>query len=84
MTLYERGAAGFRACPCCGKADKLEVTSERLYQMVRADSDNGEAPVSVRCQRCSLELWDHSYAFKDYDSRISMLRLKWNGMGNPL
>ena len=67
---------GFKACPFCGRADELDVMTEDCFYRLQGEYDT--ACISVKCERCDVDLIDHSSSIKNYEKRLDILRRKWN------
>lgn len=67
---------GFMACPFCGRTDKVVVLDEHLFYKLQGKY--GTAAVSVECKRCSVDVYEHTSAEKNYEKRLELMRQKWN------
>lgn len=68
----------FKPCPICGHSDVLDITFEESYNRIYMES--GCACVAIHCQRCSLDLYEHTDSIKVYDDKVRRLAEVWNGM----
>lgn len=67
-----------KPCPICGSAKHLEITQRMsFYAML---GENGTACISVRCEKCYLELYNHEDRVRGYETRVDHLVKKWNQM----
>lgn len=66
----------FKACPYCGKRDKLMLTSRQAFEELQ--KENGGAAVGLECVRCWATMYEHTHAEKSYYKRVAMLAEKWN------
>lgn len=62
-------------CPFCGGMN-LEFTDADTYYMLLGE--HGTACISVKCRKCSLELYEHSRDVRDYFKKKAKLVKKWN------
>lgn len=67
---------GFMACPFCGRVDEVVVMEKSFFYELQGEYDT--ACISVKCERCNVELHDHSRSIKNYEKRVDILRRKWN------
>ena len=63
-----------KPCPFCGGDVEIHTSEDSFNDLLRK---NGVACVSLRCWRCSLDLYDHGHD-RNYDVRIESLVKKWN------
>lgn len=68
----------FDPCPFCGKTD-FNITPKKFF--VELLEEKGSACISVRCENCSLDMYDHSDA-AEYTVRVDNLVAKWNTRQN--
>ena len=73
-----------KACPICGKVDRLEITPVdrflRCWESSKETLGKHGATISIKCWRCSLELYEHEYNGKDYNKKVAILLNVWNRM----
>ena len=67
---------GFMACPFCGRTDKVVVMDKRFFYGLQGEYDT--ACITVKCERCMVELHDHTWSEKNYERRVDILRREWN------
>lgn len=65
-----------KACPFCGKRDCIEWTDEATYYELLGR--NGSASIRLSCNRCKVDIWEHSNNDKNYDKKLVRLFKKWN------
>lgn len=65
-----------KPCPFCGKIDKLTITSKSDFQNLYCE--NGYATINLKCERCSLNLYEHEYTGSKYEVKVRKLVKKWN------
>lgn len=66
----------FKACPFCGRRDKLLLTSLKAFTELQ--EENGGAAVGVECVNCWASMYEHTHKEKSYYKRVAMLAQKWN------
>ena len=64
-----------KPCPFCGGEVTFGTSRTSYYAIL---GEHGSSCVNVRCNKCSLDMYDHSRHVKDYDERIALLAKKWN------
>lgn len=67
---------GFMACPFCGRTDKVVVMDKQFFYALQGEHDT--AAMTVKCERCAVEMWEHTWRTKNYEKRVDILRRKWN------
>lgn len=73
--MYEEND-GFKACPFCGRADKVVVLGKQWFYELQGENDT--AAMVVKCERCNAEIWEHTTSEKNYEKRVELVRKKWN------
>lgn len=61
-------------CPFCG--GKPKVMSKKFFEEL--DSEHGGACITIECEKCDLELYDHTVEEHDYYIRKFLIVNKWN------
>lgn len=64
----------FKPCPFCGRKDLYVMTKEFYSKLM---DENGRACVSMRCNACSLDMYEHTDD-ATYEEKIELLKEKWN------
>jgi len=68
-----------KPCPLCGRVEFLKVTSredfEELYDRY------GSACITLECDACDLEVYEHRVRERDYHKKVTALVNKWNTRG---
>ena len=65
----------FKPCPFCGNK-VMHLTEKNLFYDAQAKT--GYACISVRCYKCKVDMYEHTYDVTGYYKRVEMLREKWN------
>ena len=68
-----------KPCPCCGNT-KLDIFGESDFYFLQGE--HGKSCISIRCWKCHLEMYEHTFSEKDYNKRREMLLTKWNRRTN--
>lgn len=72
---HEQAIEKLRPCPFCGGLPEA-ITNKTTYEELM--SEDGKACISVRCEECHLEMYEHSYTFPGYEDRLVLMVAKWN------
>lgn len=64
-----------KPCPFCGNK-KFDVTREKIFYELQGET--GSASVRLTCWDCQTDMWEHTWAEKDYYKRVELLVKKWN------
>lgn len=72
--MMKNGTYEIKPCPFCGGQPEIEdrKTFERL------DRDGNGACITIECNNCSLDLYDHTHDEHDYYVRAFLVVEKWN------
>ena len=70
------GVDSIMPCPFCGSSDNLCVTSKANF--IDCFKVNGSATISMKCENCNLELYEHDYHGKGYLTKVRILVSRWN------
>ena len=62
-------------CPFCGKKN-FYVTDKNVFYKLQ--KEYGNAAIEIRCNNCSLDLWEHTSDERNYDKRLEIAIAKWN------
>ena len=66
-------------CPFCGSNDKLTFTRKKSFDEIF--KKEGGATISIKCDHCYAELYEHDYHGNDYVTKVKLLIKKWNTRG---
>lgn len=67
-----------KPCPFCGETDELEVTPLDRFVRCGGEDESVGTCVSVTCNRCGVDVYDHHHKETDYSKRLCLLLNKWN------
>ena len=78
----------FKPCPLCGQTDMLRMTPRNHFYEFWNMPPTRSSLVTMRCERCSLELHEHTIenAYIDrlhtnnYDIVVGELKKRWNSI----
>ena len=65
-----------RPCPFCGDTDEISITPRKSYNKMY--KENGTATISLMCERCKTEMYEHDFDDFDYVAKVRILVEKWN------
>jgi hypothetical protein len=65
-----------RECPICGKNDKLVMPDYECFEELY--NKHGRATMHMGCDRCNLQMYEHSYNGPDFDKKMGRLVTQWN------
>lgn len=65
-----------KPCPFCGETKSLQVDSRKTFYELQGE--NGEAALCMSCEKCALDMWEHSFRVHNYEKRLELLAKKWN------
>ena len=71
----ESGSYMVRPCPFCGKSE-MDFTGVDSFQEL--SEDDGKACIRMSCKNCNIDMYDHTYAERNYQVRKFLLITKWN------
>jgi hypothetical protein len=69
---------GYKACPLCEKADKVEMFPKSLF--LKNVADHGTSMLIIKCTRCDIEVDDYNMDNTDYETVHDRLATKWNSL----
>lgn len=64
-----------KPCPFCGKT-KITFTSESGYYELLGK--NGMACIAIRCEKCHVDMYEHTDSIRNYEKKLEKLIKKWN------
>lgn len=80
MNLYEylKEESGFKPCPICERLDRVRITTRSNFY--ETAGERGYHLVTIRCERCYLELWGHDCKSRNYGTHRNYIKNRWNKM----
>lgn len=78
---YTKGSVAIKGikvmpCPFCGDTDEISITSRKSYNEMY--KEHGTATIALTCERCKMDMYEHSYSDFDYVAKVRILVEKWN------
>lgn len=78
----------FKPCPLCGRVDALRITPRGHFYKYWDLPPTRSSLVTIRCERCSLELHEHTIESthfeclhtNNYDIVVGELKKRWNSI----
>ncbi len=67
-----------KPCPFCGETKFLQVDDKQEFYELQGESKDGQAAFMMRCTKCDVEMWEHSFHFRNYETRLKLIIEKWN------
>ena len=74
VNKMKNGEYQLKPCPFCGGKPKLEDRE----QFEELDRKGNGACITIECNKCSLDFYEHTHDEHDYYIRAFMIVEKWN------
>ena len=74
IAKMQNGDYKLKPCPFCGGEPVLY--DRETFEML--DEKNGSACITIECNECKMEMYEHTHDEHNYYVRLFMLVDKWN------
>lgn len=68
-----------KPCPFCGGMKFRFSDKSKYYELL---VEHGIACISMSCEKCKLDMYEHTDSIRNYDKKLEKLIKKWNSRAN--
>ena len=76
IDMMKNGDFELKPCPFCG--GKPRLMDKQFFDELQDESNDNRACITITCDNCNLELYDHTHYEHDYYMRSFLVVEKWN------